>query len=312
MWGAIAELSGDPAIGLKLGTESRVERYDPAAIAALHSRSFLDALQRMARYKQLTCPEQIRISSCQGECVVEFVFLLAEGAEPSVLVDVCLSWILTIGRNGTGHPITPLRLDLSRPAQHREILEAHYRCRVKFKTDRNALVFRATDLERPFVTHNAELVAMLGPQLEAELNARQSRQTVSDQAKAALKGLLAGHRPSIHDVARQLNLSSRTLQRRLTENGLSFQRLLEQSRRELARHYLAQNSVELNETAYLLGYEDANSFFRAFHQWEGVSPGQWRKFAGSKTQLSQLPFDLFELFSGLSVGRDYPILMFAD
>jgi AraC-like DNA-binding protein len=50
-----------------------------------------------------------------------------------------------------------------------------------------------------------------------------------------------------------------------------------EARRELARHYLLHSSLELNETAYLLGYEDANSFFRAFHQWEGTSPGQWRQ-----------------------------------
>ena len=48
------------------------------------------------------------------------------------------------------------------------------------------------------------------------------------------------------------------------------------ARRELAQHYLLHSSLELNETAYLLGYEDANSFFRAFHQWEGTSPGKWR------------------------------------
>jgi hypothetical protein len=58
--------------------------------------------------------------------------------------------------------------------------------------------------------------------------------------------------------------------------GLSFQQVVEETRRELARHYLGQSAVELNETAYLLGYEDANSFFRAFHAWEGTSPGAWR------------------------------------
>ena len=71
-------------------------------------------------------------------------------------------------------------------------------------------------------------------------------------------------------------MSGRTLQRRLTEQRITFQRLLEQARRELARHYLLHSSLELNQTAYLLGYEDANSFFRAFHHWEGTSPGEWR------------------------------------
>jgi AraC-like DNA-binding protein len=73
-----------------------------------------------------------------------------------------------------------------------------------------------------------------------------------------------------------LRLSVRTLQRRLTDAGITFQQLVEDTRRELAHHYLKQGTVELNETAYLLGYEDANSFFRAFHLWEGTSPGEWR------------------------------------
>jgi AraC-like DNA-binding protein len=60
------------------------------------------------------------------------------------------------------------------------------------------------------------------------------------------------------------------------EQGITFQLLLEDARRELARHYLLHSSLELNETAYLPGYEDANSFFRAFHGWEGTSPGEWR------------------------------------
>ena len=51
---------------------------------------------------------------------------------------------------------------------------------------------------------------------------------------------------------------------------------MQEARRELARHYLLHSSLELNETAYLLGYEDAHSFFRAFHDWEGSSPGEWR------------------------------------
>ncbi|MHA3771317.1 AraC family transcriptional regulator [Verrucomicrobiota bacterium sgz303538] len=276
MWTAIAETSSDPAIGLKLGSESRIERYDPAAIAALHSQSLRDALQRMARYKQLTCPEQIRVVCRDGECTVEFVWLLAEDAEPAVIVDLCLSWILSIGRRGIGGALTPLRVELARDPGHRELLETHYGCRVKFKAARNALTFRESDLDRPFVTHNAEMLAVLGPQLDAELRAHQSRQTVHEQVKISLKRMLAGQRPSIQEIARALGLSSRTLQRRLTESGITFQRVLEESRRELAAHYLGHSGLELNEIAYLLGYDDPNSFFRAFHDWEGTTPGQWR------------------------------------
>src|SRR5215469_4025056 len=154
--------------------------------------------------------------------------------------------------------------------------EAHFHCPVKFKADQNALIFTKADMELPFVTNNAELLAIVAPQLEAELTEQLAQKTFSEQAKAILKRLLAGHRPGIEDLARELHLSIRTLQRRLTEQGVTFQRLLEEARRELARHYLLHSSVELSETAYLLGYEDANSFFRAFQHWEGTSPEQWR------------------------------------
>ena len=68
----------------------------------------------------------------------------------------------------------------------------------------------------------------------------------------------------------------RTLQRRLADAGITFRQLVEETRRELAGHYLKQRSVELNEVAFLLGFEDANSFFRAFQVWEGTSPADWR------------------------------------
>jgi AraC-like DNA-binding protein len=109
-----------------------------------------------------------------------------------------------------------------------------------------------SDIELPFVTYNAHLLATVAPQLEAELTEQLAQKTFSEQAKGILKHLLAGQRPGIQDLARELHLSTRTLQRRLTEQGITFQHLLDEARRELARHYLLHSSRELNETAYLL------------------------------------------------------------
>jgi AraC-like DNA-binding protein len=272
----IAQASGDPAIGLKLGTEERVERYDPVCIAALYAQSLRDALQRLARYKQLTCPEEIRLAERGSECAVQFAWLLAHENEPPLLVDICFAWIVAIARRGSGGSVQPRRVELQRQMAHREMYEAHFGCEVRFASGQNALVFSSADLERPFLTHNADLLAMVAPQLEVELSHALARKAVGERVKATLKRLLAGQRPGIDDVARELGLSSRTLQRRLAEEGATFQGLMQEARRELARHYLLHSSLELNQTAYLLGYEDAHSFFRAFHQWEGSSPGQWR------------------------------------
>ena len=154
--------------------------------------------------------------------------------------------------------------------------QEHFDCPVKFKAGRNLLVFSKADMDAPFLTYNAELLAAIAPQLEAELTQQMAEKDLREQVKGILKGLIAGQRPGIQDVARELRMSSRTLQRRLGEEGSTFQQLTEEARRELAHHYLLHSTLEVNETAYLLGYEDANSFFRAFHKWEGTSPGQWK------------------------------------
>ena len=275
-WRAIGETSADPAIGLRLGAEPRFERYQPSAIAAVCSRSFRDALQRIARYKKLTCPEEIRVRTAGDEASVEFIYLEADETQPDVLVDLGLSWILSIGRRGTDGQITPLRLELTRAAQNRALLESHFGCRVRFKAGRNALIFRTSDLDRPFVTQNEELLKAIGAQLEAELKERDSGADLGDQVKHTLKRSLAGKRPTLPQVARELCMSARTLQRRLTNADITFQQLVEHTRRELAHHYLKHSTVELNEAAFLLGYEDSNSFFRAFQGWEGTTPGEWR------------------------------------
>ena len=276
LWRAVGEVSADPAIGLRLGQDAPADGGSPQTIAALHSESFLDAVQRMGRYKKLTCPMEIRLARRGDEGAVEFVFLLGGDAEPPALVDLCLAWILDVGQRGTGVPFAPLRLELTRAAKHRQLLEEHFRCRARFHAARNALVFRPSDLDRPFVTHNPELLALIASPMDAELVAQRGQCNLGDEVKAAAKRLLAGRRPALQDVARTLGRSPRTIQRQLTARGVTFQGLLREARHELAHHYLAQKTLELTETAYLLGFEDANSFFRAFQRWEGISPHRWR------------------------------------
>lgn len=276
-WRGVAAVSTDPLLGLRLGGEDSIERYDPIGLAALSSSSFRDAIDRAGRYKQLMCPEEIKVSGRGREQRVQFRFLLRRDLVPDILLDLCFAWIVGIGRRGTGDALSPLRVELLRPAAHRKAYEAYFGCRVDFEADGDALVFDAADLDRPFRTQNAELLSMIAPQLDAELAERSAAAGAADRAKATVKKLLAGRRPDLKDVARELAVSTRTLQRRLAEAGLTYQHILETARRELARHYLLHSSLDLTETAYVLGYEDASSFFRAFQQWEGDSPGRWRE-----------------------------------
>ena len=147
---------------------------------------------------------------------------------------------------------------------------------MKFNAKRNRLVLRSADLDLPFATHNADLLEMLNPQLEKALEGQSAGVRIGEKVKWVLKRLLAGNRPDVLIVARELGLSPRTLQRRITDEGATFRQLLLEARQELVRQYLTQSSIEINEAAHLLGYEDPNSFYRAFRTWEGTTPAHWR------------------------------------
>ena len=112
--------------------------------------------------------------------------------------------------------------------------------------------------------------------IPAQLKQYLTSKSLKEQANGMLKRSLAGQRPRLEDVPLELCMSARTLQRKLLDHGTTFHAMMEEARHEMAQHYLRQPSLELNETAYLLGYEDPNSFIRAFHKWEGTSPGDWR------------------------------------
>jgi AraC-like DNA-binding protein len=276
-WRGVGEVSPDPAIGLKLGTESKPEHFEPIALAALATETFGDAMRQIARHKQLTCPEEIVCENERSAWSIQFRWLLAEDKEPNVLTDLCFAYILSIARHGTGTRVTPLTVELMRPRANAKALESHFGCPVVFGATRNALLFDPSAAGLPLVTRNAELLAMLAPQLDRELKKHKGQESYAERVRAMIQKKLAGRRPEIREISRELHTSSRTLQRRLQEAGSSFQQVLEEARHRLARHYLANSMLELNDAAYLLGYEDVGSFVRAFRTWEGVPPAHWRE-----------------------------------
>ena len=277
LWRAVGEVSSNPAIGLQLGTESKTERFHPIGLAALSSENLGAAIDQMARYKQLTCPEEILQQMDDEEWSIQFRWLLADEVEPPVLIECCFAWVLSTARHGTGTRLSPLRVEFLQPRSHAKAIERHFGCPVICGASRNAIVFRASDAQHRFVTRNAELLAMLAPQFEEELKQENNDENFAERVRIAIQQKLTGRRPTIEDIADVLHISSRTLQRRLQDEGLSFQRVLEGARHQLARHYLNNSVLELNEAAYLLGYEDGNSFVRAFRTWEGVPPARWRE-----------------------------------
>src|ERR1700680_3107940 len=91
---------------------------------------------------------------------------------------------------GTGRTVHPKRVEFQRPESHRKMYESHFQCPVKFGARHNVLVFKKADLDQPFLTHNADLLALVAPQLEAELTQHLAQKKLKEQVKGVLKKLL--------------------------------------------------------------------------------------------------------------------------
>ena len=273
---ALGKLSGLPTVGLQLVEHADTSAHPPSTVAAFYARDLRDGLQRLARFKRLCTAERLVITQVQDRCTVTIDWLHASGPEPEVSVDLTFATLMELARRGTGRHVTPRAVELSRPRASDSIYERYFGTPVRFERPRNALTFDIADMDTPFPGHNAAMIELMTPALMSELQKLDQPVTISEQVVTALKARLPSGRPDLGDIARQLGLSERTLQRRITDEGTCFKALLIEARQETCRHLLADFAVQIDEVAYLLGYQDTRSFYRAFKDWEGVTPTTWR------------------------------------
>ncbi|SED11883.1 AraC family transcriptional regulator [Paenibacillus sp. GP183] len=276
IWQAYSDLVGDTAIGIiKLVTVFETTQYPPTVLATYHARDYRDALNRMARYKQLCPPESLRITEEGERCTIELEWMRSEQPGPPVLVGTTLAFLLELGRRGTGQPLTARSVEFSHSMGDVKALQAYFGCPIRIGATNNRLTLHRRDLDRLFISYNKELLEILTPVLDRSLDEQRSR-SIPEMVKWILKRSLTGGRLDIRAVASELGMSDRTLQRRLTNEGTTFKQLLSQARHEQAREYLADPKLDIKEVAFLIGYEDQNSFYRAFRLWEGNTPSDWR------------------------------------
>lgn len=132
--------------------------------------------------------------------------------------------------------------------------------------------FSRFDAARPFLTADERMWEFFQPELRRRLSELDERAWMADRVRAALLELLPAGQATMRSVARHLAVSTRTLQLRLRHEGTTFQALLNGTRESLARRYLVESTMPATEIAFLLGYSDTNSFYRAFHAWTGQTP----------------------------------------
>ena len=234
-------------------------------------------MAQIGRYKQLTCPEELVQLKEKGEWTLRFRFLMTDQPEPPVLIQAGFAYLLSIARHGTENKdFSPFRLELIDNNPPIKQIKQLFGCPVVTGAQHNVMVLRRPIAHYPLSPVTLSCSRCSLPNLTRELREGRNTESFVDRVRMAIQEKLTEKRPAMEDIADVLRLSPRTLQRRLQDDGYSYQRVLEEARRHLARHYPAHSHLDLNDAAFMLGYNDAASFVRAFRAWEGVPPARWR------------------------------------
>jgi AraC-like DNA-binding protein len=276
MWALAAQESSDPLFGLRAGQLARPGIFHALGLGIVSSTSVLAALQRIERYSSVVSTNGRFVLIVDGPVAsletrrTELTILPCTQYFDALVVTVCRILRLCAGPSAIPTLVTlPYQSDVPAAAYQEEI-----GCPVEFGAEHFAIKFDAQLAARRVLTGNTELAA------EADrMAARYLEGLEPDSAATRVRSLLLKAMPSgdldQDGIARALNQSASTLQRRLRREGTTYQRLLDTTRRELALEYLKHGEHTLADITFLLGFADQSNFTRAFRRWTGKTPRQF-------------------------------------
>ena len=271
LWEAMEHLANDPLFPLRLPQAISVEAFSPPMFACFCSSNLNAALARLAQCKPLCAPLRLDVKPDQLQTVVALAGLPHNAPLPPSLITFELVFIVHLSRLATREHVVPKAVHLEVQLPNPDAYEDFFGCKVERGTS-NGLTFSAEDAKKPFLTANEKMWSVFEPDLRKRMADLNPQSTFRDRVRACLVEILASGQCTIADVAERLAVSHRTLQRRLREEGTNFQRERNNLREDLARHYLVNTRYSSAEIAFLLGYDDPNSFARAFQTWTGQTP----------------------------------------
>lgn len=280
-WEALQAEAGDPLLPLRLVEAIQAESFIPPIFAALCSANMLQAGQRLSTYKKLIAPMALAVDvGRDGALTLTPRWLEAQAQVPFVVVASELAFLLRLARMATREPVAAIRVTMPQlPAAAQAKAYAKFFGVAPRQGGTASIGFTALDARRPFLTANDAMWQVFEPDLRKRLGELDASANSAERVRSALLELLPGGQSGIEAVAARLSMSKRTLQRRLEEEGVNYRALVNETREALARHYLTQTELSAGEIGFLLGFENPNSFFRAFHDWTGMTPEAARRVA---------------------------------
>ncbi|PJI47912.1 MAG: AraC family transcriptional regulator [Pseudomonas sp.] len=271
-WETICAASGDPLLGLRLGSALQVGHLDMVGALLMSCDHYGEALDALLEYYPIIA-EGSEFQREQDAAQVRLVYRPSYAVRREERVEAALASLVHLTRWITGDRVKPQRLTLNHAprgelARYVEVLE----CPVSFDSAENALYFAVADLDVPLIQANALMREHLRALADAQLQ-RLGAQSLAVRVQQLLK---QNPRWGKEKVAEQLDLSGRHLNRKLADEGASFKLLRDQVLYGMAEQLLRE-SLRLGEVAERLGFSDESAFAKAFRRWSGMTPGQFRQ-----------------------------------
>lgn len=271
------DLTPQPGLGLRFGARLRFNHHGILGHALLACGSLRQMLRMVERYTvAIGSPFHFRLRQEGAVAVLRCWDAATVGKLHEMIVEEVLA-LFAEEMPGAGHPVLrPLEIRIDYPAPaHRPMYEQLFPCPIVFEADHVEFVLARATLDEPLQLSNAEIRRVCQQRCEATLSRMGLAGGIVDRVRSELLAR-RGRFPDLDAVAREIHVSSRTLRRKLRQEGTSFREVLGEVRKNLALDYLERSSLGMNEIALLLGYDNAANFSCAFRRWIGNAPGRYR------------------------------------
>jgi len=271
-------LSNEPTLGIELGKAININQFGMLGYAILSCANVRQALNLGLKYHVLIDPafnfevvEQGEITSVRltSHIPIETIY--------NFLCDVFIANFISLARFLTGLNILPRAININRPKpdfsdRYEQFFEG---CLINWDQPRTEIVFDSSIMDAPTTLADEATAKMAESQCADILSRMGPREGIVVKVRRILLSH-PGHFPPIETVASHLATSTRTLSRSLQEVSTSYQKILDEVRKEMAIEYLNTSSLPIEEIAALIGYNDPSNFRKAFKRWTGNPPSYYR------------------------------------
>jgi AraC-like DNA-binding protein len=274
LWRLAHERIPDPCWGLAGGEVWRQTDFHVLGCAFVASRTLEAALVRLARYYRIVIQDLALLVTTDRDSLRISYAPPSADADIRPLQDTRWSVILRLCREAYGADLPLQEVQLTHGWEDCAY-EQFFGCPVRYESDRSGLTFALDVVRRRLPTVHRELATANDRILDEFDRCLADTSMTGRVRRAVLDGLSSG-KPTAKDVARGLALTARTLQRKLQEEGTTFQAVSDAVRKELAQQYIQSGEYDLNEVTYLTGFAHPSGFSRAYKAWTGRSPNEDR------------------------------------